>query len=206
RWTRSGACGHPTGAPPGYGAPRKGGRAFDFSFTTNPPERFRDRVVLISGLDMPEAMATDEEPGGDHARGAVLLSGARPRRNAVSPSLGITIDQVIANKYGQDTTLSSLQLGVKDPGNFGNCKWGYSCAYPNPNSWSSAAQPLPTQVNPRVVFERLVGDGTRPEERVAGRKQDASILDSVTRELGLFKRDLGVGDRTRLDTYLENIR
>jgi hypothetical protein len=72
---------------------------------------------------MPEAMATTEEPGGDHARGAVLLSGARPRRNAVSPFLGVTVDQHIANKYGQDTILSSLQLGVEDTGNFGNCLW-----------------------------------------------------------------------------------
>jgi hypothetical protein len=65
-------------------------------------------------------MATTEEPGGDHARGAVLLSGVRPRRNAVSPSLGVTIDQLIANKYGRDTILSSIQLGVEDIGNFGN--------------------------------------------------------------------------------------
>ena len=117
---------------------------------------------------MPEAMATDDEPGGDHARGAVLLSGARPRRNAVSPYLGATIDQMIAQKYGQDTILSSMQLGVEDTGNFGNCNWGYSCAYTNSISWSSPTQPLPTQVNPRVVFERLFGDGTSAEERLAG--------------------------------------
>ncbi len=111
---------------------------------------------------MPEAMATDDEPGGDHARGAVLLSGARPRRNAVSPYLGVTIDQTIANKYGQDTILSSIQLGVEDTGNFGNCNWGYSCAYTNSISWSSPTQPLPTEVNPRVAFERLFGDGSEP--------------------------------------------
>ncbi|HUK35657.1 MAG TPA: DUF1552 domain-containing protein, partial [Vicinamibacterales bacterium] len=105
---------HPHGAAPGYWSPTKGGRDFDFSFITKPLEPYRDRVVLISGLDMPEAMATDDEPGGDHARGAVLLSGARPRRNAVSPYLGETIDQTIARKYGQDTILSSLQLGVED--------------------------------------------------------------------------------------------
>ena len=197
---------HPHGAAPGYWSPLQEGKNFEFSFITKPLEAFRNRVVLITGLDMPEAMATDEEPGGDHARGAVLLSGARPRRNAVSPYLGVTIDQLIANQYGQDTILSSLQLGVEDTGNFGNCNWGYSCAYTNSISWSSPTQPLPTEVNPRVVFERLFGDGTSPEERLAGRKQNASILDSVTRELGLFKKDLGAGDRARLDTYLENIR
>ena len=197
---------HPHGAAPGYWSPLQEGRDFEFSFITKPLEPFRDRVVLISGLDMPEAMATDEEPGGDHARGAVLLSGARPRRNAVSPYLGVTIDQLIAGKYGQDTILSSIQLGVEDTGNFGNCNWGYSCAYTNSVSWSSPTQPLPTQVNPRVVFERLFGDGTSAEERLAGRRQNASILDSVTLELSHFKKDLGAGDKARLDTYVENVR
>ncbi|PYS01621.1 MAG: hypothetical protein DMG12_15240 [Acidobacteria bacterium] len=197
---------HPHGAAPGYWSPLQEGSNFEFSFITKPLEPFRDRVVLITGLDMPEAMATEEEPGGDHARGAALLSGARPRRNAVSPYLGVTIDQLIAKKYGQDTILSSIQLGVEDTGNFGNCNWGYSCAYSNSISWPAPTQPLPTQVNPRVAFERLFGEGTSSEERLAGRKQNASILDSVTHELGLFKKDLGAGDRTRLDTYLENIR
>ena len=197
---------HPHGAAPGYWSPLQEGSNFDFSFITKPLEPFRDRVVLISGLDLPEAMATTEEPGGDHARGAVLLSGVRPRRNAVSPSLGVTIDQLIANKYGRDTILSSIQLGVEDIGNFGNCNWGYSCAYTNSISWSSPTEPLPTEVNPRVAFERLFGDGASPEERLAGRKQNASILDSVTYEIASFKKDLGAGDRSRLDTYLENIR
>ena len=96
---------HPHGASPGYWSPLQAGSNFDFSFITKPLEPFRNRVVLISGLDMPEAMATTDEPGGDHARGAVLLSGARPRRNAVSPFLGTTVDQMIAAKFGQDTIL-----------------------------------------------------------------------------------------------------
>jgi hypothetical protein len=197
---------HPHGAAPGYWSPLQEGANFDFSFITKPLEPFRDRVVLISGLDMTDAMATEEEPGGDHARGAVLLSGVRPRRNAVSPHLGVTIDQLIAKKYGQDTILSSIQLGVEDTGNFGNCNWGYSCAYTNSISWTSPTQPLPTEVNPRVAFERLFGDGASPEERRAGRKQNASILDSVTQEIAFFKKPLGAGDRSRLDTYFENIR
>ena len=197
---------HPHGAAPGYWSPLQEGANFDFSFITKPLEPFRDRVTLISGMDMPEAMATLDEPGGDHARGAVLLSGTRPRRNSVSPSLATTVDQLIAQKYGQDTILSSLQLGVEDTGNFGNCNWGYSCAYTNSISWSSPTQPLPTEVNPRVAFERLFGDGASPEERKAGRKQNASILDSVTQEISFFKRGLGTGDQNRLDTYCDNIR
>jgi len=197
---------HPHGAAPGYWSPLQEGANFNFSFITKPLEPFRDRVVLITGLDMPEAAANLEEPGGDHARGAALLSGARPRRNAVSPYLGVTIDQLIAEQHGRDTILSSIQLGVEDVGNFGNCNWGYSCAYTNSISWASPTLPLPTEVNPRVAFERLFGDGASPQERLAGRKQNASILDSVTQELSFFKKGLGAGDRSRLDTYLDNIR
>jgi len=83
---------HPHGAAPGYWSPLREGKDFDFSFITKPLEPFRNRVTLISGLDMPEAAATTEEPGGDHARGAVFLSSSRPRRNAVSPYLGVTFD------------------------------------------------------------------------------------------------------------------
>jgi hypothetical protein len=197
---------HPHGAAPGYWSPQQEGSNFEFSFITKPLEPFRNRVTFISGMDMPEAMANTEEPGGDHARGAVLLSAARPRRNAVSPYLGVTIDQLIAKKYGQDTILESIQLGVEEDGNFGNCNWGYSCAYTNSVSWISPTQPLPTEVNPRVAFERLFGDGGSPEERRTGRKQSASILDSVTQEIAFFRKPLGAGDRSRLDTYLENIR
>jgi len=197
---------HPHGAAPGYWSPQQEGSNFDFSFITKPLEPFRNRVTLISGMDMPEAMANTDEPGGDHARGAVLLSAARPRRNAVAPYLGVTIDQLIAKKYGQDTILESIQLGVEEDGNFGNCNWGYSCAYTNCVSWTSPIQPLPTEVNPRVAFERLFGDGASTEERRLGRKQSASILDSVTQEIAFFRKPLGAGDRSRLDNYLENIR
>jgi hypothetical protein len=197
---------HPHGAAPGYWSPQQEGSNFEFSFITKPLEPFRNRVTLITGMDMPEAMANTEEPGGDHARGAVLLSAARPRRNAVSPYLGVTVDQLIAQKYGQDTILESIQLGVEEDGNFGNCNWGYSCAYTNCISWASPVQPLPTEVNPRVAFERLFGDGTSSEERRRGRYDSASILDSVTQEIAVFKRPLGAGDRAKLDTYLENVR
>jgi len=197
---------HPHGAAPGYWSPMQEGSNFEFSYITKPLEPFRNRTVLISNLDIPEAMATTEEPGGDHARGAVIFSGVRPRRNAVSPYLGVTVDQVIAQKFGSDTLLPSIQLGVEDTGNFGNCNWGYSCAYSNSVSWTSPTTPLPTEVNPRVAFERLFGDGTSAEERVAGRKENASILDSVTQEAALLKKDLGPGDQCRLDNYLENIR
>jgi hypothetical protein len=197
---------HPHGAAPGYWSPLQEGRDFEFSFITKPLEPFRERVVLISNLDMPEAMSTVEEPGGNHARGAVLLSGARPRRNAVSPFLGTTIDQHIANRYGRDTMLPSLELGIEDSGNYGNCNWGYSCAYTNSIAWSSPTQPLPPQVNPRVVFERLFGDGESVEARRRDRMWNASILDAVVGQLRTFRTGLATGDKARVDAYVEDIR
>jgi hypothetical protein len=197
---------HPHGAAPGYWSPLQTGEDFEFSYITKPLEAFRNRIVLISGLDSLEAFSTEDEPGGNHARGAVFLSGARPRRNAVSPYLGETIDQVIAKRYGQDTILSSIQLGVEDAGNYGNCNWGFSCAYTNSMSWISPTQPLPTEINPRVAFERLFGDGASAEERQRGRELNASILDSVASKIPDFKRQLGHGDQVKLDTYLENVR
>src|SRR5215469_4490890 len=116
---------HPHGAASGYWSPLQEGANFEFSFITKPLEPFRKYATLITGMDMPEAMATTEEPGGDHARGAVFLSAHRPRRNAVSPYLGITVDQLVAKKHGRDTILESIQLGVEEDGNFGNCNWGY---------------------------------------------------------------------------------
>src|SRR5438093_1886887 len=197
----------PHGAAPGYWSPLQEGSNFEFSFITKPLEPFRDRVVLITGLDATGCFSTAEEPGGNHARGANLLSGARPRRDSVTPYLGVTVDQLIAQKYGQDTLLSSIQRGIDDPGNnTGNCNWGYSCAYTNSISWPTPTTPLPTEVNPRMAFERLFGDGTSTEERLADRKRTGSILDSITRELSLFKKDIPAGDRTRLDNYLENVR
>ena len=197
---------HPHGAAPGYWSPLQPGKDFEFSFITKPLEPFRDHVVLITGLDATAASPTLEEPAGDHARGACIFSGARPRRDAVSPYLGVTIDQLIAQKWGKDTIVPSLQLGIEDTGNFGSCNFGYSCAYSNCVSWPTPTQPLPTEVNPRIVFERMFGDGTNPEERTLGRRQNASILDSITRELTLLKKDLGPGDKAKLDTYTENIR
>ena len=198
---------HPHGASPGYWSPLQAGRDFEFSFITKPLEPFRDRTVLISGLDCTAAYSTVDEPGGNHARGAVFLSGARPKRDAVTPYLDVTIDQTIARRWGRDTLLSSIQLGIEDPsGNSGNCNWGYSCAYTNSVSWATPTTPLPTEINPRMAFERMFGDGASPEERRAGRLQTVSVLDSVTHELAHFKQGLGPGDRTRLDDYLENVR
>lgn len=197
---------HPHGTATGHWSPEQVGKDFEFSFTTKPLEPLRDYITLISNLDIPEAFSTEEEPGGNHARGAVFLSGARPRHSTVSPYLGVTIDQLIAEKYGRDSILSSIQLGVEDAGNYGNCNWGYNCAYTNSMSWVAPTQPLPTEINPRVAFERLFGKGGSPEDRRRNREMNASILDSVTDSIPSLKKDLGPEDQVKLDTYLENIR
>jgi hypothetical protein len=119
----------------------------------------------------------------------------------------VTIDQLIAEKHGRDTLLSSIQLGIEDAShNSGNCNWGYSCAYTNSVSWPDPKTPLPTEVNPRMAFERMFGDGSNAEERRHGRLKTASVLDSVAHEIPGFKRNLAANDRATLDGYLEDVR
>jgi hypothetical protein len=112
----------------------------------------------------------------------------------------------LANKIGQENPLPSLELCVEDVGSLGVCGVGYSCAYTNSISWSSATSPLPMERNPQVVFERLFGDGGSPEQRAARKREDRSILDSVLADAGRLKRDLGPSDLARLNDYIDDIR
>jgi hypothetical protein len=136
------------------------------------------------------------------------MTGAAPKKTGGPDiSCGPSVDQLIAQKYGQETLLPSIQLGIEDPGsNTGVCGWGYSCAYSNSISWAGANKPLPHEVNPLVVFERLFGDGATPEERQARRMANRSILDAVTGKIGGLKKTLPAGDKLRMDAYLENVR
>src|SRR5262249_7504387 len=146
--------------------------------------------------------------GGDHMRGAAaFLSCAPPRRNAAQNSyLATTVDQLIAQKNGQDTPLPSLELGIRDTSYTGVCDDGYSCSYLNTISWPTPRKPRPMERNPLVVFERLFGDGSTAEQRRVRRQEDRSILDSVTHDVARLGKVIGAGDRTRLDEYLEEIR
>jgi hypothetical protein len=198
----------PHGAAPGYWSPEKVGREFDFSVITKPLEPFRDYTTIMSGLYSKSAEPPPGETGGDHSVAAAFLCASRPRKTAGADIwVGKTIDQMIAEKVGQDTLLPSIQLGIEDPGsNSGVCGWGYSCAYTNTISWVAPNKPLPMEINPQAVFERLFGDGSSSEERLARRLQDRSILDSLTRKLTRLKADIGASDRNRLNDYLEDIR
>jgi hypothetical protein len=198
---------HPHGAAVGYWSPEQVGKDFKFSFITEPLEPFRDQVVLISNLDATSSQPTNEEPGGDHQRGAAIFTGARPRVNAVIPYVGVSIDQLIARKHGQENLLPSMQIGIEDPGtNTGVCNFGYSCAYTNSVSWATPTQPLPHIINPLVVFENLFGSGGTTEERVRGRETDRSILDAITREVAPLRNKVGAEDKSRLDSYLTDVR
>ena len=198
----------PHGMAPGYWVPEKEGAGFTFPLIMQPLEPFRERTVILSGLYSKSAEPPPGVTGADHWVAAAYLCANKPKKTAGADIYdGTTIDQLIAQKIGQDTLLPSLQVGIEDPGaNSSNCGEGYSCAYTNSISWQSPTKPLPMEINPQVVFERLFGDGGTAAERAARREQDRSILDSVTKSLARFKQDIGAGDRARLDGYLEDIR
>lgn len=184
------------------------GRNVGLGFIHKPLEPFQNQLTICSGLDATSSMPPPGTSGGDHARAAASLTGAPPKKTG-GPDIwcGVSVDQVIAQKYGQETLLPSMQVGIEDPGSAtGVCGWGYSCAYTNSISWAGPNKPLPHEVNPVVIFERMFGDGATPEERLARKRAGASILDAVTTKVGRLQQDLPSSDRTRLSDYLENVR
>jgi hypothetical protein len=198
---------HPHGAAPGWWHPKGEGKTFEFSFITQVFEPVREHVLMIGGLDATASMPTKSEAGGDHQRGSAFLTGSRPQRDSAIPTCGVSIDQMIANRFGKETLLPSMELAIEDPGNnTGACNYGYSCAYTNSIAWATPTKPLPHLINPRRVFERLFGDGRTPEERAAEMRVDRSILDRVTRNIAPLRNKLGPTDRVKLDSYLDDIR
>jgi hypothetical protein len=197
----------PHGWSPGYWDFASSGPITEFPFILKPLEPWRDSVTVISGLDATSSFPPPGTAGGDHSRSAAVLSGVPPKKTVSEDIyLGTTIDQMIAQKYGQDTALPSIQLGIEDQSALATCPWGYSCAYVNSISWSGPTKPLPHEANPQVVFERLFGDGSTPQERLARKQAQASLLDAVTHEVARLNKSLPATDRTRLNEYLEDIR
>ena len=146
---------------------------------------------------------------GDHGRccGA-YLTGVQPRKTMVDIKAGISCDQIVANEVGKDTRFPSLEVGLEDARQAGDCDSGYSCAYTNNLAWRSETQPLPPVLDPRALFERLFGKGAalNPEERKRQTKYRRSILDFVTEDTKKLQGDLGPTDRRKLDEYLSSIR
>jgi hypothetical protein len=201
----------PHGMAPGYWIPKSDKLdPNDLPSIIQPLAPYVDQTTLLSGLWSQSAEPPPGVTGADHWVAAAYLAAQKPKKaTGADIQNGVTIDQIIAQKIGQDTLLPSLQLAIEDPGaNSSNCGEGYSCAYTNSISWAAPNQPLPMELNPQVVFERLFGDvqAKTPEERAARREQDRSILDSITQALDSFKKDLPPSDRVRVDEYADSVR
>jgi hypothetical protein len=189
-----------------YWTPTAEGAGYEFMRSMKPLERFRDDLLVLSGLN---CIPTPGRPGGAHAKASTrFLTNVSPPTSESWLDAGISIDQILARELRKDTQLASLELGIESSEMAGACDTGFACAYTNTISWSSASTPLPTQNNPRALFERLFGDSgsTNPAARLARIRRQRSVLDSVTEEVSSLQGVLGNGDRRKIVEYLEAIR
>jgi len=191
-------------------SPAAAGHAFDLSpGSLAPLEPFRDYLTIVSNTDVRNAEAfTTPEIGGDHFRSsAVFLTQTHPKQTEGSDvHVDVSLDQLYARRFGQDTPIPSMQLCIENVDQAGGCAYGYACVYTDTISWASPTEPLPMVRDPRAAFDQLFGVGATPAERAANRKTDRSILDWVTSEVGQIAKTLGPADRVRLDQYLTEIR
>ncbi|MDX1577371.1 MAG: DUF1552 domain-containing protein [Gemmatimonadota bacterium] len=170
---------------------------------------YQDDLTIISNTDvrMAEALAPPEI-GGDHFRSsAVFLTQSHPKQTQGSDIYcGTSMDQIYAQRFGQDTPMPSMQFCIENLDQAGGCTYNYSCAYTDSLSWASPTEPLPMIRDPRVAFDMLFGAGGTPEEREARRRTRRSLLDWIADEVASIKRELGPEDARRMDRYLENVR
>jgi len=189
------------------------------SYIMEPMTPVKDHSVILGGLWSQSAEPPEGTTGSDHWVAAAFMTAIKPRKTAgADATVGSpTIDQQIAQKIGTQSLLPSLQLAVEDPNSSSsNCGEGYSCSYTNSISWVAVdtppsepvlrTKPLPMELDPQVVFERLFGSGATPEQRLQRRAQSQSILDSVKSELDSVKKELGVSDRRTVDDYATEVR
>ena len=201
----------PNGMIMDYWTPAAEGTAFELPSILEPLAAFRDRTLVLSGLALKnaDALLPGEGAVGNHSRAsAAFLSGAHPKKTeGADMEAGTTVDQIAANEFGKHTQLASLEIAM-EPELLGTCEAGYSCAYLNTLCWRSSTTPMPMEIMPRGVFERLFGDSgsTAPAERRARLRENRSILDSVTEEVSRLLRGLGSTDRAKLGQYLDAIR
>lgn len=203
-------CYVPNGVDMRNWRPEAVGRDFAFPKILSPLTPVQDDILVFSGLKDHNGEALGDGPG-DHARAAAsFLTGVHPRKTSGSDiSVGVSVDQVAAQKMASQTRLASLELGIEDGHLAGNCDSGYACAYVNSISWRSATVPNPPEVNPRQVFERLFGseeDAGDPAARARNARIDQSILDLVSDDTRSLSRNLGNTDRRKLDQYLTAVR
>src|SRR5947207_10492323 len=184
--------------------PKTEGRDFEFTPILKPLEPFRDYVNVISGLGHRAADSTAVHS----LSPTTWLSGIRPKPTQGPDAFaGITADQVAAQKIGQDTLLPSMELATEDhSGLIGECDRDYGCIYMNTLSWRTPTTPLPMEINPRKVFERMFGQGSNAAERVARKQQDRIILDAFMQQATTLQKKLGPRDRSTVSDYLESVR
>jgi len=202
---RFGAVYFPNGAIVEQWIPDQVGGGFEFKPILKPLEAFKDQMVLVTNL-------TRSHPGsqvGDHAVSAAgFLTGVWPKRTEAEDVYANTsIDQVVAQQIGQETPFPSLEVATEDfTGYVGACSPGFNCAYLNTISWKTPSTPLPMDINPRVVFERMFDGGSTAAQRASRLREQRSLLDSISEEAGRLQHGLGVRDRARVSDYLDNIR
>ncbi len=192
--------------------PATAGTGFEFSPILKPLEPFRDRLVVLTGLTQ-NVNGLTAQSGAVHGRCATkFLTGAIPRPFGQEGSdflADVSLDQLVARELGRETQLGSLELSLEsgDKG-AGTCDGGYSCTYSHTIVWRSPSTPLPMEHNPRVVFERMFGDGgsTDPAARRLRLERNRSLLDSVTDKVSDLTRGLGPSDASKLSEYLEAVR
>ena len=198
----------PHGAAPGYWVPEKeGALPAELPFIWKPLEPYRKDVTILTGLHSTSSEPPPGETGADHWVAAAFLCADKPKKTAgADVRAGQTIDQIIAQKIGAETLLPSVEMSVEDPGSgSSNCGEGYSCVYTNTIAWASPTTPLPMELNPQVVFERMFGSGSTPEQRVARRERNQSILDSINGKIAGLRTEISAPDRSRLDSFTENV-
>jgi hypothetical protein len=192
-----------------YWSPAEEGRDFKFSQTLEPLEPLREYITVVSDTDLHPATAwSAAEEGADHFRSsAVYLTAAHPKMTEGSDYFaGTSIDQLYAQRFGQDTPLPSIQLCIEMVDASGACDYGYACVYADTISWASPTQPLPMTLDPRMAFESLFGEGGTPDERLARQKVNRSILDWISKDVARLQKGLGPSDRSRLNQYLDDVR
>jgi len=190
--------------------PRVVGKSFEFTRILKPLEPLREDLFVLSGLDERNGNALGDGPG-DHARaGASFLTGVHCKKTeGADIHNGISADQIAAQEIGSKTRFPSIELGCEDSRTVGNCDSGYSCAYTNSISWRAVATPMPPELNPRMVFERLFGTqdfSLDPETRARRALYRKSILDSAREDTQQLAGKLGAADRRKLDEYLSAVR
>ncbi len=197
----------PNGAIMRDWTPTAAGTSFELPKTLTPLASHRKDMLVISGLAHDKGRANGDGAG-DHARScAVFLTGAQPRKTGGADiHVGMSVDQVAAEKYGKETRLPSLELGIESGRQAGSCDSGYSCAYSSNISWKSPSQPMAKEINPKLAFERLFGDSRDEQARAERDFYRKSILDFVASDSAQLNAKLGAADRRKLDEYFTSIR